>query len=655
MRIFLVLSMVLGFASSALTQNKKIEAADELYYYHKYHEAITAYMEILEDEKSIDRAHVTAQIAKTYWHLHDYENSEIWYEKLVRLGSGYDAESHYEYGQLLRDMAKYKLAREQFEDYVKMSGKFHLEDPLMAMCDWPQENTSVGRTIIAMTNIETGGVCMGFTNMKDALLVSHPQSQDFSEHTVYYDLATAKNIDSVNFKSPILLPGETNHSFYEGAPSFTADGKKMYYTSNASENEKYKEKKAAKKGISHDGVNVLEIYEATLENGRWVNIHKLEINDPEHNNAFPHISDDGSRLYFASDRPGGEGLMDLYVCLKTGDSTWSEPKNLGPHINTFENDIYPYIHNDNFYFSSRGLPGYGGLDVFKAPYKVGEIGDPVNMGMPINTEKDEFCLVFKDSGDCKGYLASNRDGTHGYDHIYYFNILDEVNPYDTLSGTVLSQLTEEPLSDVIIKLYEKEDDGSFTLKDSLVTDNTGNWDVVALKDREYKLEFELKGYNPHEEMIPVNDNKVPSNREKILTKLNPFEMEMSLDPGSVLTLRNIYFDFDKANIRSDSRKILNNLIKVLNEHPEVRIELGAHTDAVGPNDYNMRLSDKRAKSCRKYLTDNGIAANRIEAKGYGETQIVNGCWKWNDCTEEENEVNRRVEITILDKIVSSAN
>ncbi len=653
MKHIILLGLLISSGLSLFAQDKALKKADDLYFYHKYPEAITAYKEILAEGKSGKDVYLTQQIADSYWHLHDYQDAEIWYSKLVQMGGEYDAISHYDYGQLLRDMGKYEEAKVQFAEYVNMSGKTELQEELDLLCDWPMANDITNRALVLKTNIETGRQCMGFTKLDDGLLISMPQAADFDEHTIYYDLATAKAEDTLTFKQPVLLPGETNHSFYEGAPTFTADGKTVYYTANASEKENYKEKKASKYGISHEGVNVLEIYEAKFKNGQWTDIHLLNINDPEHNNAFPHISPDGSRLYFASDRPGGFGMMDLYVCTKNNDSTWSDPVNLGPDINSFENDIYPFVHDHDFYYASRGKPGYGGLDLFKAPYEVGKIGTPVNMGKPINSVKDEFCMVLTDEKDKKGYMASNRDDAHGHDYIYYFHQLDPENLYDTLSGTVLSELTEEPLVDVSVRLYEKDEDGEFQLIDSTLTDIDGYWEFVVRKDREYKVEFEVPGFNKKTVDIPVNDGKKPSNREKLLTKLNPLELEVDVTAGNVITLKNIYFNFDKADIRPDSKKVLDKLVGILKDNPEARIELGAHTDAVGPNDYNMRLSHKRAKSAVKYLIDHGIDKNRLVAKGYGETKILNGCWKWNDCTEEENEINRRVEITFLDKKVVS--
>lgn len=641
--------LVLLFPMSLWAQRGHLDAGDEFYAQKLYKEAITEYQLALEEKVVVNRFYLTQQVAKTYHRLFDYENAAIWYEKLMEFKDDNSAENIYEYGQLLRNLGRYEEAKKVFDNYLVRLGSNELKDELYALCDWPlsySDEEEFPKYHHRKTTIETGGRSMGYDFYNSGLMVGLPQKSEDESQTVFYDLSYTATSDSIAFNPGESLPGAINHSFYEGAPSISSDGKTMYYTANASEIKKYKIKKKEELEISDDGTNILKIFVAYNVNGKWSNPSELNINSNENNTAFPHLSKDGKTLFYCSDKVGGKGRMDIYFATKINDSTWSNPTALSPLINTFEHELYPYLSDNKLYFTSKGLPGFGGSDLFVADWDKGKVSNVKNLGKKVNSQKDDFALIWENEA---GFYSSNREGTHGYDHIYFLKRENAPAPIvmDTISGYVVNSISEEPIKDVLVSLYEKDENGNLTLVESKKTDDKGYWEFIVHPDKEYIVKFDKDGYNLHEAFIPKDNGLTPSNRDEVLTKLNPLQFKPKAEKDNILTLNNIYFEFNSAALKQESQKILDKLAAFLKENPNAKVELGAHTDAVGKNDYNLRLSQKRANSCVDYLISRGVSKDHLIPKGYGETKILNGCVEWNSCSEEENKVNRRVEIKFL--------
>lgn len=632
-----------------VAQRGHVDAGDEFYKQKLYKEAISEYKLALEEKIVVNRFYLTQQVAKTYHRLFDYENAAIWYDKLLEFKDDNSAENIYEYGQLLRNLERYDEAKAIFDDYLKRLVNQDLKDELYALCDWPlvhDAEDEYPKFHHQKTNIETGGRSMGYDFYNSGLMMGIPQQSEDETHTLFYDLSYISSTDSVSFNTGESLPGAINHSFYEGAPSISADGKTMYYTANASEIKKYKIKKKDELAISDDGTNILKIFVAKNINGKWSNPTELNINNNAHNTAFPHLSKDGKFLFYCSDKTGGKGKMDIYFARRINDSVWSNPTALSPLVNTFEHELYPYLSDGKLYFTSKGLPGFGGSDLFVADWDNGNISNVKNLGRKVNSSKDDFALIWENGA---GYFSSNREGTHGYDYVYYLKKEDapKAVEMDTISGFVVNSISDEPIKDVFVSLYEKDENGNFNLVETKRTDDKGYWEFIVHKDKEYQVKFDKGGYDLYEASIPKDNGMTPSNRDEVLTKLNPLQFRPKAEKDNVLTINNIYFEFNSAELKTESKEILNKLAAFLKENPDARVELGAHTDAVGKASYNLNLSQKRANSCVKYLISQGVTKSNLIGKGYGETKILNGCIEWNSCSEEENKVNRRVEVTFL--------
>lgn len=365
-------------------------------------------------------------------------------------------------------------------------------------------------------------------------------------------------------------------------------------------------------------------------------------------NSTPAFSPDGSELYFASNRPGGYGGIDIWKATRLANSDFGNAVNLGPTINTPGNEMFPRMSPDgNFFFSSDGHPGYGKLDLFVAE-KV-DSGNQVirNLGENINSKDDDFGIFFTEYPKA-GFISSNREGGVGDDDIYFF---EDKTPKPKIVNVLLNVFTKEAKGDgtetvlpqTRVVLYgsdKKQQGGDFS-------NTNGRVRFTMAPDSDYTIIASKGGY--FSKSIPyTTKGKTPDPATLIQEVTN-----ISLDTIIVLDqlileksiiLDNIYYDLDKAEIRIDAAVELDKLVKILADNPSIRIELSSHTDSRSSDAYNQDLSQRRAQSAVDYIVSKGIAADRLVAKGYGESQLIIKDAQ----TEEEHQVNRRSEFKVVE-------
>ncbi|MFN0049103.1 MAG: OmpA family protein [Cytophagales bacterium] len=400
-----------------------------------------------------------------------------------------------------------------------------------------------------------------------------------------------------------------------------------------------------------------DLYFVEMRDGEWTKPALLPFSEPRAWESTPAFSPDGKILYFASNKRGGFGGIDLYKVFLT-DSGWTKSQNLGQKINTSGNEMFPYLRSDNkFFFASDGHPGLGGLDLFVA-LEDSTILDSakteegiVNLGPPMNTSADDFGIVYKE--DLKaGYFASNRQGGKGDDDIYEFwlgakprrPIVKDV--VAILQVSVACNGTEStksiPLDSAKVELeFESGED----FKDS-ISANGGTVSFVIDTNSTFILKTQKKGYFTSNVTFASKGGKFVENavsEELIYRYYNVAVLLDKPEVGKEIVLKNIFYDYNKSDIRPEAEPDLLLLIDFLKNNPEVVVELGSHTDSRGNDDYNTRLSQARAQSAVDYILANGIDADRIKAIGYGETKhIIEDA-----VTEEEHQQNRRTEFKIL--------
>ncbi len=635
-----------GYSIKTEPKNSKVslKEGDTYFKHYKLREAVVSYQDAFKGSTD-KKVYLISQIAKSYKLLFDYQNAAIWYEKLMEFSSDVSNQDILEYAQLLKNLEQYDKAMEVYDTYAKKTQQDNATvQSFKTSCEWAKEHLADKPSYdVVVTTLQTGGVFLGADFYNAGFMYGSMQND--VEKTTYSDLNYSKMTDSVNFEKAEKIPGKTNSLTNDAHPSITADGKTLYFTKNTTDVFYYNPKKNKAIEINKDGISLLNIYVSYNTNGEWSVPKRLSFNGKEFSCAYPFIDADGKTLYFSSNLPGGYGGFDIYKAVLKNDSVFSTPENLGKAINSGDDDFAPRVYDHKLYFASRGKGGFGGADLFVSEMgQNNKLSAPQNLGIPFNSSKDDFYILFKKDAE-DGYFASNRDGQHGEDKFYYFK--KTVVPPDTISGIVSDRITNAPLKGVNVNLYELNDKGDSLLVNTIPTDPQGYWEFVINPKKKYITSFTLPDYYPKRYVIPLSSKEKTTERKEAMAVLKEIKMSPVVKKNNIVKINNIYFDFNKANIRSESYAILNNLVGFLNENPSAKIELSAHTDAAGNDKYNLKLSDNRAISCYEYLVANGVDLKRIVPKGYGETKLLNNCKDAKKCSEVENQLNRRVEVKFL--------
>jgi len=445
----------------------------------------------------------------------------------------------------------------------------------------------------------------------------------------YQDLYCLDVAMNGRLSRPLLFSRILNTKYNEGQLSFSPDEHTVYYTRST-------------KKIS----NQYQLYKAELEkdsHGNWINEQLLSINMEGVSIENPYVNKAGNKLYFSANLPDSFGGFDLYVCDIMSNGELTRPVNLGSTINTIEDEKYPSLSKDSkyLYFSSRGHLNFGGYDVFESKILKNGFSSPHNMGITINTKYDEVAFIFKVKN--KGYVTSNRrNGKGGY------NVYTAINKgvKQKLKGKVLDTNSQSILPNSVVIL--KDEDGNEVSRYETGIDGAYSFNVKAFDN--YSIAVSLDGFNDFNSDFRANiGSKTTYIKNLELTSSQP---NNSVNNDNVerelrLLADNILFDSNKSNIKKDLYRILNKIIYILNEHPQMRLAIDAHTDNVGNNLFNLKLSNDRAYSVLSYLINNGISKERLQSKGYGETKPVIDCK--DNCTQDDYRMNRRVELIIINK------
>ena len=624
---------------------KELEKANEMYKNFSYVDAIKIYERIAQ--KGFVNQEMLQSLGNAYYYNAEYKKALPWYEQLFQEGKyKVKPEYYYRYAQTLKSVGDYTQADKMMAKFVELT---NANDTRAALFEENKDYQTViknnsGRfqlnnASVNTENSEYGTAFYGdkivFAGATDARKAKRGVSQWTGES--FYDLYEAEHFDQkLGSRKP--FSSSINTQFNESTPVFTKDGNTMYFTRNNYVNRKL--------GSDIENTILLKILRATKDkNGNWGNIVEVPFNSDQYNVAHPALSPDEKYLYFASDMPGSFGNSDIFRVEILGDNQYGTPENLGNIINTAGRESFPYISKDNvLYYSSDGIPGLGGLDIFAAKFNAdGSTSKPVNIGMPGNSADDDFCFVF--NSDSKiGFLTSNRPGGKGKDDIYSFH---EDKPLlfscqKNIKGIVKDAKTKAVIANAKVILSDKvmKEVG----KDQSKTDGTFTFEKVNCSDSHYYLRGEKEKYETAEVNVTVGKDEVVY---EIL--LNPREVAIKkgMDLAKVFEIKEIKFDYNKADIRSDAAVELTKIVEVMREYPKMKIDIRSHTDSRGADSYNLKLSDRRAKATLEWIVKQGIDRKRLKAKGYGETRLVNGCSNGVPCTEEEHQENRRSEFIVV--------
>lgn len=599
--VYIIVCLLLT-AVAAGCRTPKLSEADAQFQRGEYYDASVTYKKVYnklrKKEERPQRGEVAFKMGRCYRLLNMSARASAAFQNALRYEYP-DSTTHFMLAQALHADGKYAAALRSYDKYLEFCPDDSLAINCAEGCRTAQEIRARGSRYVVkqakLFNSRRADFCPMYLGA-DCDQIYYTSTTEKATGDKKSEITGMKNADVFfskknekgEWERPEPVEGELNTEFDEGIVAFSLDAQTMYLT------------KARRELNAPTSV---EIYTSTRSDAKWSAPVKFEITaDTLSTFGHPAVSPDGEYLYFVSDMPGGYGGKDIWrISLKERQGSLV---NLGPDINTEGNDDFPYVRSDgSLYFSSDGHPGMGGLDIFRAT----AVGDPAdlrwkveNMGFPINSAGDDFGITFGKGED--GFFSSNRGDARGYDHIYSF----EYDPVRiTIEGLVMDK-DEEPVKNAIIRIVGN--DGS---NQKEVARDDGSFSFALQRGVKYVMLAGAKGYLNQKQEFASDSTMEDANYwvEFILP---------SISKPSVV--ENIFYDYDKADLRPESKTALNELIAVLHDNPNVTIEMASHTDRWSSDAYNINLSERRAKSVVDYLVENGISRDRLQPHGYGKSR-----------------------------------
>ncbi len=682
---------------------------------------VASIYEDLDSKGKTDAADLR-RLAMAYRKMGDAPAAEGAYRRLM-IAPGHTSDDALNFADQLRANGKYNEALDQYTAYAKehpddARAQGYLKSPTL-FYRLKRDSTSA---TIRKVPINSPEADLGMGVMDELLIFSSARGEGAGGHRTYvWDEQPFLNLYTALLKgetaeSPMVMRNDINSRYHDGTVSFDSTAKRMYFTRN---NIHYGVLTNNERGELNLGIYFSDVVKGEFGQQEWSALIPFDHNDPNANYGHPCVTPDGKKLYFVSDRAGGEGGTDIWFCDNLGNQ-WGAPQNMGPKVNTVGDEMFPYAaKNGTLYFSSTGHPGLGGMDLFYSRITANGAGNVFNMGYPMSSRFNDHGLMLVN--DSSGFFVSDRPGGQGSDDIYgctirppmmflagividkntrepiegatillkdetgahvkryqletepggkfkidveyherylliankngYFQaelpivtdtdplegIVVEMTKYDyAAEGTVFHGETNEPMAGALVQLT----DGTDQVIGEVTTDATGRYQFPLRPESDYRIKVEKEGF--FKQSARISTKGKPSAIIYTDFKLFPLVVDQ------VVRLENMFYDYNKADIRPDAAVELDKLVLTLQDNPTVRIELSSHTDCRGKDAYNMSLSQKRAKSAVDYLIAHGIAASRVVSKGYGESKPSEAC-ACTACSEDEHQRNRRTEFKVLSK------
>jgi len=605
----------------------------------EYQMAIGTFSKVLANNP--DDTDANYYVAESYRLSNRIENALPFYNKLLEKEGSF--ENYIKKAKSLHDQGDYEAAAEAYRKAKEHTNS----DSLLALATLGEENISKIESITdywpyhELQNYEllnTSGIDYGpivsenflyFTSSRRASGIYPATGQGYTK--LFRARADGIKVDVQNVQT---LPEFRNEEgLNQGAITISPDGNTIIYARGNS--------------LSRKDLPDVNLFISYFRGGGFTDPVWMPVNEEEtYWNSTPAFSPNGEVLYFASNRPGGSGGTDLYKATKLANGDFGNAQNLGPEINTPGNEMFPRPMGDQLFFASDGHPGFGKLDLFIAESKDGKT-TITNLGKNINSVGDDFGIFFTNYPK-EGFISSNREGGSGDDDIYYF---EDKTPKPKIVNVFLNvkTLQRTPEGDEIVlpstrvALYDSTKQtvgGDFSNQQGRLRfqlQPNAEFTMIASKNGYFtkSIAYSTIGKTPSQEELIQDVTNVTLDTTIVLEKL---ELEKAI------VLENIYYDLDKANIRPDAALELDKLVKILQDNPDIKIELSSHTDSRASDEYNQDLSQRRAESAVNYIISQGISKDRLVAKGYGESQLIIE----NAQTEEEHQVNRRTEFKVIE-------
>lgn len=636
------------------TPEQYLETALEQYEKQDYYNA-RKYFEKAYDEVKDPR--LAQRIGDLNYMLKDYRRAASWYKRILRRDkTDQFVETRFDYAQVLKTQGKYDEAWEQYNYYLEKGNddekkaKINNEILGMQLASGMEEDVSIavenagriinGKFLEASPFVDQDGSLYFSTIRSDEVIVLDSKAEDY--HAQIYSAQPNKDNNRKPWKKPTALGEDINREgWHVSNVSLSRDGSRMYFT---------------RAKLNGNVVDTSEAFVSFRKAKGWGAAQRLEGVNGENSEYIVRHPAPGELygnevLFFSSNMEGGEGGYDLYYCTREGDAKYSLPTNLGPAINTPGDEITPFYQNGVLHFSTNGHPSIGGYDIYSATWTGSEWTEVNNMGLSFNTTYDEFDLSYNNDGSV-GYLVSNRPGTtvRSVGGKTCCDDIWEVKKREIVIDIIATVFDEEgkELTDVTAELVNLGDKKAAPNKKKSGDNN----EIQYALDTEsaYKIVIKKDGYvSDEKEINTVGKMEDYTYNRKFILKSKPkvAEDEEVYTINEPIRLSNIYYDFDDDKILPSAEPDLQRLLDLLNQYPDMVIELSSHTDSQGNDQYNQRLSERRARSAKSWLVQRGIATDRIKPVGYGEEQILNDCVNGVSCEDDEHRFNRRTEFKII--------
>ncbi|HAM11549.1 MAG: hypothetical protein A2X04_00340 [Bacteroidetes bacterium GWF2_41_9] len=599
--LFFIIILITVFPVDVSAQKRKIERAYETFNAGEYYEAIDQFKDAYSKTKKADknaRTELVFMIAECYRHINDPKNAETWYKLAVKSSTS-KPDAQYWLAESMKKNGKHQAAIDEFKKYKQIAPSDSRADQQIRACElaleWTRNPEAYKVEDIRDINSRQSDFSPAY-GRDDFSLIYFTSSRDDAAGSKthgatgqsYTDIFESRIDKKSKWSTPVPVK-EINSEFEDGTPAFSSDFREMYFT-------RCEAGKRERKGCI--------IMYSSRSDDSWSKPENSGILADSLLAAHPALSPDGSTLYFVSDIPGGSGKKDIWMTTKSGGGEWSKPVNLGPDINTPGDELFPYVRSDGtLYFASDGLIGMGGLDIFKAVSQPDGSWIVQNMKPPINSYSDDFGITFENENE-RGIFSSTRKGK-GNDDLYSF----ELPPLRfSVTGLVKDEKTGAAIPGSLVQLIAS--DGSNLQTE---TADGGDFRFAMKANVDYIFLASKRGFlNGKEKETTKGQEK---SREFMVTILLS-----AIDKP--IELPNILYDFGKWDLRPESMVSLDKLVETLLDNPNVTIELMSHTDSRDTEAYNQDLSQKRAQVVVQYLIDKGIEAERLSARGYGESTPI---------------------------------
>ena len=632
--IFTLITLTFLSIVSINAQDKSTRKADKQFSRFEFVKAADSYEKLVNNGKSSD--YVVSQLAECYYNIYNTVEAEKWYATLV--DETKDTNIIYKYSQMLKANGKYEQSNKWMAKFAELRPADNKATAYMKDPNYLPKIISKGKRFnVQNLDINSEYSDFGGSLNNNKLYITSSRNtvglfdlgrwltQRISygwNNEPYLDIYSFDISESGSYINEDYLNSNVNTKYHEGLASFDNEGN-MYLS-----RESFYENQYVKDPNSNNIISLLGIYKISENDNNAV---ALNINSSEYSVKNPSISADGKTLYFASDKPGGFGNFDIYRGDIDTNGDVKNVENLGQKINTEGQEMFPFIGNENnLYFSSDSQLGLGGLDVFFTKEVDGKWASARNVGIPVNSNADDFAFSINESNG-EGFVSSNRSGGKGSDDIYSIKRLVPICDV-LLTANVLDSKTKLVIESATTSVSDKDGNIASTKTSS----KEGIAEFMLVCEEKGKLIVSKEGYNSKIVDLEISSEEFTS----IDIMLDPIE---KIIVAEKIELNSIYFDFEKSNIKSEAAFELDNLVQVMIKYPEMTVSIESHTDSKGPSSYNQKLSEKRAKTTMQYVISKGIDSSRLSAVGKGESNPIVEC---SNCNEEENQLNRRSEFII---------